>query len=361
MKKILKYVPIYSVVLFAFFIFSLIFGILISNLDGFATGYNQSVGYFFRSLIASMTNPLPFSLAQILVFLIIPILALVVWRAVVSFKDKVKRVRFVVGFVSVLTLFYSLFTLTLGFGYQAAPLKEQLGYTDTEITREDIENTLENIISELVPLSEKINYGEDGASVMPYDLDTLSDKLCKAYKKIEDEYGILKTFETRAKVILMDDLFGYAGISGIYSYFTGEANVNTVYTDYNRPFTVAHEFAHQRGIARENEANFVAFLTCINSDDDFIRYSGYLNIFEYVISSYARHDVDAYRELYTSMPTPIKNDIKASNAVIRYYADTFIGDVSDTVNDTYLKLQGTEGTISYSLVTRLAVAYYKEK
>jgi len=31
------------------------------------------------------------------------------------------------------------------------------------------------------------------------------------------------------------------------------------------------------------------------------------------------------------------------------------------LNDRYLKMNGTEGEISYGLVTRLAVAYYSEK
>ena len=43
--------------------------------------------------------------------------------------------------------------------------------------------------------------------------------------------------------------------------------------------------AHQRGIAREDEANFIAFLVCMASDDPYIRYSGYLEVYEYVASS----------------------------------------------------------------------------
>ena len=119
-------------------------------------------------------------------------------------------------------------------------------------------------------------------------------------------------------------------ILGIYSYFTGESNINVHYPDYGIPFTVAHELAHQRGISRENEANFIAFLVCIRSDSEFVRYSGYINMFEYLASALGSTDREMLRAVY-----------------------------SDFFNDNYLKAQGTEGIISYGLVVTLAVAYYR--
>ena len=43
------------------------------------------------------------------------------------------------------------------------------------------------------------------------------------------------------------------------------------------PSTAAHELAHTRGFAREDECNFFAFLTSIASDSADCRYSGYLS------------------------------------------------------------------------------------
>ena len=36
--------------------------------------------------------------------------------------------------------------------------------------------------------------------------------------------------------------------------------MNVDYNDYNLVFTCAHEMAHQRGLSKEDEANFIAFL-----------------------------------------------------------------------------------------------------
>ena len=89
----------------------------------------------------------------------------------------------------------------------------------------------------------------------------------------------------------------YTHISGVYTFFTGEANINVNFPDYTTPFTSAHELSHQRGIGPEDEANFMAFLVCIESDDTYIKYSGYMEVFEYVISALYKTDKDKYYSL----------------------------------------------------------------
>ena len=74
----------------------------------------------------------------------------------------------------------------------------------------------------------------------------------------------------------------YTNITGIYSPFTAEANVNVSVPKSTLLFTTMHEMAHQRGFASENEANFIAYLTCIAHPDVDFQYSGYLNALNYV-------------------------------------------------------------------------------
>ena len=145
----------------------------------------------------------------------------------------------------------------------------------------------------------------------------------------------------------------------MYSFFTGEANINVAFPDYTIPFTAAHELSHQRGIAREDEANFMAFLVCIDSDDAYIRYSGYLNLLEYVLSAlYSASPVLYYSVIETVSPE-IRAEMQAYSKFFEKYRNSTASKVSETVNNTSLILQGTEGTKSYGMVVDLAVAYYK--
>ena len=76
-----------------------------------------------------------------------------------------------------------------------------------------------------------------------------------------------KGIYAKAKPIFNSNLLCYTGITGIYSPFTGEANVNISSPDIYIPFTTLHEMAHQRGYASEDEANFLVYIACINNKD----------------------------------------------------------------------------------------------
>ena len=191
---------------------------------------------------------------------------------------------------------------------------------------------------------------------MPYSLDRLSEKILEAYDGVEARFGILKNFKSRAKPIYASEAMSHLELLGIYSP-TGEANVNVDYPDYNLPFTVAHEFAHQRGIAREDEANFVAFLVCMQSDDPFIRYSGCLNMYVHLTNALYRTDKELYRTLLSTADERILTELRAEREHIKKYDIEWIGAASNALNDTYLKMNGTEGTVSYGLVVRLLVSY----
>ncbi|MBO5845558.1 MAG: DUF3810 family protein [Clostridia bacterium] len=142
--------------------------------------------------------------------------------------------------------------------------------------------------------------------------------------------------------------------------FTGEANINVNFPDYTIPYTAAHELAHQRGIAREDEANFVAFLVCIESEDRYIRYSAYLNLYEYVANALYSADPDLYFQVRAKLSNDVKGEMRAYSEFYDKYRESVASDVSEAVNNTFLVIQGTEGTKSYGMVVDLAVAYYKQ-
>ena len=136
-------------------------------------------------------------------------------------------------------------------------------------------------------------------------------------------------------------------------FFTGEANLNTNYPDYILPYTAAHELAHQRGIARENEANFVAFLVCMESDDPYIRYSALMNMYEYVANALYSASSDYYYSAVSYLDIRAKYEMSAYSDFFDKYRDSTAASVTGAINNTYLVLQGTEGTKSYGMVVDL--------
>ena len=196
---------------------------------------------------------------------------------------------------------------------------------------------------------------------MPYGINQMNDKLISAYDKFCEEYSFIRNFDSNIKPVMLSELMSYTHITGVYTFFTGEANININFPDYTIPFTAAHELAHQRGIAREDEANMIAFLVCSMSDDPYIRYSAYVNMYEYMVSALRKADAELYNNARAELSSKIYNEQIAYSRFFKKYQKSVAATVSDKVNDTYLKSQGTVGSASYGMVVDLGVAYFKDK
>ena len=145
-----------------------------------------------------------------------------------------------------------------------------------------------------------------------------------------------------------------------------EANYNTVMYPVNLPATVCHEYSHLKGIILEDEANFFGFLACIESDDAYLQYSGYLSVLGYLS-----------RQVQKSVPEEIRKTLPAANEQVRkddifltqeqweqvekkaVFSTEAVNQATNAFLETNLTMNGiTDGMQSYSRVVRLVVRYY---
>ncbi len=350
--------PIFSWVFFGFAVFSALIMLIYNLSEGFADFWNRYPAAFLRGLFACVTAVIPCSLAEAMILFIPALLVAVVIYANKRYTQSWKQVgKFLLIVLSVASLFFSTFALNFGAGYHTSSVDELLGLDRRDVSAEELRETAELLVDEINKYTDKIAAGGSGATVMPYGYEKLSAKLLEAYDKVCDEHPFVSRFPSRVKPVMLSEPWTYTHISGVYTYFTGESNINTNFPDYTLPYTAAHEMAHQRGIAREDEANFVAFLVCTASDDEYIRYSGYLNLYEYVSNALYSADKDAYSEVRAKLDSKARKEMIAYSAFFDKYRENVAATVTQTVNNTYLTIQGTPGTKSYGMVVDLAVAY----
>ena len=356
-----KYFPTFVKPVFILLVLSIFIYILAINNAVIADFVNDTIGVAFRVVLSFITYIFPFSVFEMMLVLLPVILVALTVVFIKGARSLRSMVRVTVSLLAVVSIIATSYIFTLGVGYRTIAISDKIGIEDrADITVQELYQTTVLVRDELNELALLINE-KDGESVMPYSFDDLNKKIVDAYDSMNDKYNLLTNFTSRAKPIYFSTVMSDLRIGGIYSFFTGEANVNMEYPDYNLPFTVAHELAHQRGIGRENEANFVAFLVCIASDDVYVRYSGYLNLYEYLSSALYRADKDLYSEMKANLCELAIKDIAASNAVYNAHKDSILGELNDKANDTYLKLNGTQGTVTYGYVVRLAVGYYTQR
>ncbi len=353
-----KYIPISALIAIPLVLILSLLLLVAKAVTPLADFINSTVSTVIRGALSYLTYILPFSLFEMLIYISPFALGLVIYLLVRRGSDRIKRVRTIFSLLSVIAIIYSSYILTFAVGYHTSTLSKQTGIEeDMDINVEELRSTFVYLRDKVNELSAEIEY-KDGKSIMPYDLAKMSAHLTEAYDKVEEKYPFFDNFHSRIKPVVASFFLSDAGITGVYGFLTGEPNLNTDYPDYNLPFTSAHEFAHQRGICRENEANFMAFLACINSTDEYIQYSGYLNMLEYMASAFYSTDKEMYRTEMALLEAPALEDIRASNAVTLAHKDSWIRKLADKLNDTYLKANGTEGVISYGYVVRLTVGYY---
>jgi hypothetical protein len=86
-----------------------------------------------------------------------------------------------------------------------------------------------------------------------------------------------------------------------YSFhFTMEANVNVHVPDYSIPATMLHELAHLRGFMREDEANYIAYIAGMASDNVEFNYSATMLALISSGNALYRQDRDLYSTLRNS-------------------------------------------------------------
>ena len=331
---------------------------------GFADFMIEYICTGVRFCLAKLTGWIPFSVGEMTLLLLpFAIIALIILTVRLAMKFNVKiYCRTIAGMLAVIFLLYTLFVFTLAPGYKSSTLDVKLGMEQVPVSADELLSTAEILRDNAHALLDEVTFRYANFSVMPYSLDEMNAKLNEAYQKAGKKYDFLHNFSSNIKYVIHSEPMSYTHITGVYSYYTGEANLNVNFPDYSLPFTAAHELAHQRGIARENEANFVAFLVCMESDDPYIRYCAYVNMMEYVMNSLYAASPDYYGSFYGTLDSKIIYEYRANSAFFEKYRENVAADVSSAVNNNYLQSQGqTEGTRSYGLVVDLTVAYYKNQ
>ena len=132
--------------------------------------------------------------------------------------------------------------------------------------------------------------------------------------------------------------------------------------------TACHELAHTKGFIYEDDANMIGFLACINSDDTFLQYCGYLSVLNYVNNEFydsINRNTSVYRSHVRISDTVADDNVFLTReswqtvekkAVIK---TSTVKKVSNRLMETSLKLNGVEeGMLQYNGVVGLLLDYY---
>lgn len=315
---------------------------------GFGSWYVSAVYPLLVTTLGRFSGWFPFSLAELLLYLLTGTLIVGFWRLR---RSKGKYLEAVFCCASVLFLSY---TVCCGINYFSAPFSASLPYSAEPSTGEELSELLFWLTDRVNESCEERD-GQEKADSQA-ELGRLG---VEAMELLSESYPVLQGFFPRPKPLWCSGLLSVQQLAGIYVPFTIEANYNQDMTAYNLPHTICHELSHLRGFMREDEANFIGFLACIGSPDAAYRYSGYVSGWIYAGNALAKIDSRTYRACYERLDARVQRDFQENREFWSRY-ESRISEAAETMNDTYLKAnQQKDGVQSYGRAVDLMLAWYR--
>jgi hypothetical protein len=331
-----------------------------SNADFTEKYYSMGIYRFFSVLFSNLYGILPFSLAEcmLVLFLLSAVIVLVrklsgpKKRSVKRKKKKAafKPFEFIFSVAAAAAALYFIFIVSWGLNYNRHSAFEVFGYTRQDVT----EDMLYEIGYELKDMLNGL-----AADIRDEDLHVkrLIGRGNIGYYRLQDTYPELGGSYAQAKPVAMSIVMSWFQVWGIYSPYTFEANINTMIPKALLPSTIAHELAHKRGFAREDEANFIAFLTCINHNDDAYQYSGYLLAFINIRNALARTNREKSVQITMALDKKVIEHLDEITRFNQKYKGV-LNEISNKINDLFLKSnRQPDGILSYGRMVDLIVAY----
>jgi Protein of unknown function (DUF3810) len=336
-------------------------------------GYVSGAGPVAQYLLTLLTGWVPLSVAECVEILAIGVAVAWVGRTLLSVArgparrelllDAALTAWIAVGGVG--CLFYALW----GLSYARPGADQRLGWADPGRPLAPISTAeLAAVADALVDRTNEAylvlhGWPDNGSpSAPPHGVRAVDRAIDRGYQRLVAMEGLDPSVAAPrgpSKLLGSSVLFSYLGIGGFYFPFTGEANVNALQPEWQMAHTIAHEKAHQRFVASEDEANFFGFLAGAHSEDPFADYGAWLFAQRQVLFALGERDpLGAISAIDRRLPG-VQRDVDFSRQFWLSYQGP-AAQVGQAVNDRYLRFNGVTGGISsYSRSLTLIVEWLR--
>jgi len=340
--------------------------ILSKTVDGFAENiWARGVYKAYRAVMATLTGLLPFSLAEVILVLLIPaIMTFVIIFAIKLIRKKGGRLT--VLFRGIRTaavavgLIWLAFMVGCGCNYYRSEIKDIIGLEVKDSSVDEL-TQLCAVLAARASVAREEMTGPDADPTQVWTSSYTNSERAEAAKDAMEKLSVsipeLSGVFPEPKSVGLSRLLSSFDITGFFFPWTVESNLNVDVPDYSRAVTACHELSYIAGIMREDEANFLAFLGCRESGDNELIYSGYM--LAYILASNRLYAVspEAYTQAAAYLSPGARTDLAAGSLYWDRFRDTAAYNVGSAMNNAYLKANNqTDGTRSYGRMVDLLLA-----
>lgn len=326
--------------------------------------YSRGIYKFIMQPISIITGLVPFSFAELgIIILIIYILARIIFLIIKALRLSKPNVfiPFITNIIMVGSLWFFIQVTVWNINYERLPFSENIGVTVESSSVDELEAMCKWHIDKTNELRQQVSEDEKGLLQVDGGHQSILERAQAGYTALAKQYPFMEGQYGKPKPVLFSRIMSQFNFTGVYSCLTGEANINVDAPQMGIASTTMHEMAHQRGFAKEDEANYIAYIACMAHPDVDFQYSGSLMALQYSMNALYAEDSDRYFNLIEYYSDSYRRDLESQSA----YWQQFQGrtqKIANKMNDTYLKLNGQEdGVKSYGRMVDLLLAEYKKR
>lgn len=311
--------------------------------------YTNVINKFLRSKLSLIFDKVTVPVGDFLTIFLFLVIVLIVLKLILSvlspsklLKNLAKTFFIVINTVSILLF---LFIILYGLNYHVRPLGDVLidKYNRKYSTNVKIDVAKDKKMEIYDFLSDKIKENralirDTNKSIEDQDISQSSESLAVGYNSISDGFANLEGKYSSPKKSFLSPLYKMIGQDGRYYILTNEVSINNSIPKVYRPFIIAKYMAYQRGVAREDEAIFFAYLAGSNSTSPDVKYSVYVSMMDILLKSTKFKDRVSYNKMYSKLDDETKRDIKE---IENYKSDYGVAKgVRDLYYDSYKRING---------------------
>ncbi len=328
------------------------------------------------NIFARFMNIFSFSVGEIMIVIaiILTLIVVILGICIVFLGKKKAFLRRTIKFYKMVGVIFLtvclIITLNYSVLYHCSPLDPNKMKESREYTLTELEILRNFIVEQCNAYAELMERDEEENVIYRKDMQLTAKE---ALWGLSEEYPRLAGYYPDVKYIYHSAYMSQANIAGVYYSFSLEANCNGKMYITNYPSTFCHELAHLHGYSFEDEAEFLSYLACINSEDVFFQYSGYLAVLNYLERAYQDSlFMSGSKEEWARYRNQPERSLLVANDCIFLKEETWeeieehslistkkVDEISTTVIDTSLKANGVEeGIAAYNGVVGLLLQYY---
>ncbi len=318
----------------------------------------------YKTAVSKFCDLFPFAVSEVI--WVVAILAALVFLVrtiylLIRYRGRILRLgRRLLALLSAVLIVYCGYTVLWGMNYYGDDFSDLSGIATRGATTQELATLCASFAQALNNSSDQVERDENG--VFTTDLDALFSSTGGLYDGIEAEFPFLAGAEHTPKRMVSSPIMSRLNFTGFLFPFTGETLINDVSPQCLIPSTILHEMAHQRNIAGEDEANFVAILAGLRSGNMVYYYSSALLGYIHLCNALYSADASAYQQISSTLNQQVRADLSANNAYWNSFDSTLekaAESVSSTVYEGFLQSYGqTDGMKTYGKCVDLLVAYY---